>query len=57
MKVKFEYDASMTLINCLETLKKILPQFGVKLTMLDGGDGYEEIELTKIEKETNGQSS
>lgn len=49
MHIKFEYEGSMDLINTLETLAKVLPKFGVKLELLDGGDGYEEVELTKIE--------
>ena len=48
-KVKFVYEDSMDLLNCLLGLEQILPQFGVKLEVLDGGDGYEEIRLTKIE--------
>jgi len=47
--VKFSYEDGMDLINALEALAKILPKYGVKLEMLDGGEGYEEIRLTKIE--------
>jgi hypothetical protein len=47
--IKFSYEDSCDLINALETLARILPDYGVDLEILDGGDGYEEIRLTKME--------
>lgn len=39
----------MDLYNAIESLRKALKNFGVKLEILEGGDGYEEISLTRIE--------
>ena len=47
--IKFSYEDSCDLINALETLARILPDYGVKLEILDGGDGFEAVRLTKIE--------
>lgn len=47
--IKFYYEDGCDLINALERLVRVLPAFGVKLEILDGGDGYEEIRLTKVE--------
>ena len=47
-KVKFHYEDGMDLLNTLETLALILPKFGVKLEILDGGAGYEEISLSRF---------
>lgn len=49
-KLKFFYSDGMDLLNALEYLAKTLPSFGVNVEILDGGDGYEEIKLTKINK-------
>ena len=46
--LKFHYADGCDLINALEGLAKVLPAFGVKLEILDGGDGYEEIRLSTI---------
>lgn len=45
--MKFHYSDGMDLLNALESLRAALPAFGVNLEILDGGDGYEEIRLTK----------
>lgn len=50
MKLKFYYEDSMDLLNALYTFAKVLPEFGVSLELLVGDDGYEEVELSKIEE-------
>lgn len=50
-KVKFQYEDSMDLLNALESLAVALKPFGVKMEILDGGDGYEEVRLTKEDKQ------
>lgn len=47
--LKFSYEDGMDLLNALERLANVLPAFGVKLEILDGGDGYEEVRLTKVD--------
>jgi hypothetical protein len=47
-KIKLHYEDGMDLINTLETLALILPKFGVKLEILAGGEGYEEISLSRF---------
>jgi energy-coupling factor transporter ATP-binding protein EcfA2 len=51
MKIQFGYDGNMDLLNALETFKQVLPKLGVEMKILDGGDGYEEAELTKKENQ------
>ncbi len=51
-KLQFHYEGSCDLLDALEALSKALPEFGVRLEILDGGGGgYEEIRLTKLEPE------
>jgi hypothetical protein len=47
-KVKFYYEDGMDLLNVLEGLALVLPRFGVKLEILEGGKGYEEISLSSF---------
>ena len=49
MKIKFFYQDSMDLLNALEGMAEALKKFGVKMEIFDGGDGYEEVSLTKEE--------
>jgi hypothetical protein len=48
-KLKFYYSDSMDLLNALESLSKALKDFGVKMEILNGGDGYEEVQLSKVD--------
>jgi hypothetical protein len=50
-KLKFTYDGGCDMLDALEYLAQELPAFGVKLELLDGGDGYEEVKLSKIEEQ------
>lgn len=47
--LKFHYSDGMDLYNALEGFVSVLPKFGVKLEILRGGDGFEEVKLTKLE--------
>lgn len=49
-KLKFYYGDSCDLVNALESLSKALEEFGVKMELLEGGTGYEEIKITKKEE-------
>ena len=47
--VKLKYDGdTMDAINFIEIIAKELILFGVVLEFLDGGEGYEEVKLTKL---------
>lgn len=46
--LKFSYEDSCDLLNALESFEEVLPQFGVKAELLDGGDGYEEMRLSRM---------
>lgn len=48
-KIKCYYSDGMDLLNALESLQSVLVKYGVKLEILDGGDSYEEIRLSKLE--------
>ena len=48
--VRFSYEDGCDLINCLESLERILPKYGVKFEVLEGGDGYEEVSISKVEE-------
>ena len=47
--VKLRYGGdTMDAINFVETLAEVLEKFGINIEFLDGGDGYEEVKITKI---------
>lgn len=49
-KIKCYYSDGCDLLDALESLQSVLVKYGVELKILDGGVGYEEISLSKLEK-------
>ncbi len=46
--IRLEYDDSMDMINAIESIAEAIAEYGIEIEFLDGGDGYEEIKISKV---------
>ncbi len=49
--IKLGYNDSMDMINAIEEIAAAVLDFGVNIEILEGGDGYEEIKIIKVEED------
>jgi len=47
--VTLEYQDSCDVVNAVESIAEALTKFGVKLELLEGGDGYEQVRISAVE--------
>ena len=48
--IRFDYADSCDLLDALEELSAELAKFGVDMQILEGGESYEEVRLSKVQR-------
>ncbi len=46
--IQLHYSDSMDMVNAIEAIAKVVADYGIEIKILEGGDGYEEIEISKV---------
>lgn len=49
--IQIQYGDAMDMLNAIEAIAASILEFGVEIEILEGGDGYEEIKISKVEEQ------